>query len=42
LLLGEGTNALPVLTLTLAFPELVSTTLAILLSLSFLSESNVE
>lgn len=42
MLLSEGTNALPVLTLTLAFPELVSTTLAILLSLSFLSESNLE
>jgi len=40
LLLSEGMNALPVLALTLTFPELVSSTLAILLSLAFLSSES--
>ena len=38
ILLSESTNALPVLALTLAFQELVSTSIAIFLALSFLQE----
>lgn len=37
LLLSESTNAIPILALTLAFPELVSSSITILLALSFIS-----
>lgn len=38
ILLSESTNAVPVLALTLAFQELVSTSIAIFLALSFLQD----
>ena len=37
LLLNESTNAIPILALTLAFPELVSSSITILLALSFIN-----
>lgn len=38
ILLSDSTNALPILALTLALPELVSTSIAIFLALSFLTD----
>ena len=39
ILLSDNTNAIPILSLTLAFPELVPTSITIFLALSFLTQS---